>query len=150
MKITLSRKQYKSLLKIIYLGDWLVNSYRTKDLDKEMQDIEQHILSYAEQFNCKDITQKAEKNNEIFPTREFEDMLHPYIEEYDNETFWDELIERLAKKDILDQYDTKTIEEMEGIDRLMLIGKFRKKYEIDFSENGLDNIKLDINNSIDK
>ena len=36
----------------------------------------------------------------------------PFIEEYDNETFWDELIERLVDKDVMNRYGVETIRKM--------------------------------------
>ena len=51
MKIELSRDEYLNLVKLVYLGNWVVNAIRTEDFDTGANEIEQKILSYAKDQN---------------------------------------------------------------------------------------------------
>ena len=139
MEISLSKKQYKSLIKLVYLGEWFVNSYRVEhNMDKEMDDIAHHIYSYAKDFETENLLQKD--INKIYPTGKLEEMLEHYIEEYNDDNFWDALIERLAGRDFVDKYDEKEILKMDPFERMSKIEEIEEKYEDEFVENGLKNI----------
>ncbi|ODS36658.1 hypothetical protein BEH94_11750 [Candidatus Altiarchaeales archaeon WOR_SM1_SCG] len=147
IKIPLSKEQYKSLIKVIYLGEWLVNSYRIPpDRDKEIDEIAHYIFSYTKGFEVEDLLKYDKKFNKVFPTLKLEEMLHPgYVEEYDNEIFWDGLIQRLAERDFVNEYAEKEILKMEPVERIMKIEKLREKYNEEFVENGLENVIVKIN-----
>lgn len=144
MNITLSKKQYKDLIKVIHLGEWLLNSYRIEESEMEFRDIEQHIYSYAKQFGLEDLIVEDKVLNGVYPTAKLEDMLYHYIEDYDNEAFWDGLIEQLATMDLLARYSEKRIINMDPFKRIDIIEKFKEKYEEEFSKNGLKNLTLKI------
>lgn len=38
--ISFTKKQFLSLLKVVYLGNWMANAYRTNDLKKDYESIE--------------------------------------------------------------------------------------------------------------
>ena len=142
MKITLTKEQYLDLIKIVYLGDWLVNSYRVRESDMELEDIEQHIYSYGKEFGFENLLKENEGSGKIYPTGKFDDMLSQYFEEYDNEVFWETLIEQMAIKELLSTLDKKEISRMSTIDRVMKLEKFRGKYETEFEKNGLKNVEF--------
>ncbi len=128
IKIELSEKQYTALVKVVYPGDWLANSYKLPDDgDKEIDDIVNHIYSYGKG----DVT------------RDLEEILHDkYVDEYDNEIFWDELMQRLAKRDIVNAHSKDEIAKMTGIERITKINEMEGKYNKEFVENGLDNVSV--------
>ena len=120
MKIKLSKEQYISLVKMIYLGNWLANAHRLPDdRDKEMDDIAQHIYSYATDFDADDLLHHSEISDKVFPTRELEETLHgDYVDGYDIENFWDTLIDEFAKRDFLNEY---------GEENIVILGRYNKQ-----------------------
>ena len=51
MQIELTKEQYRKLVELIHLGDWLANSCRTgKQIIKEYKTIKQYIYSFAKDF----------------------------------------------------------------------------------------------------
>lgn len=147
IKIPLSKEQYISLVKVIYLGEWLVNSHRIPpDWDKEMDDISSYILSYANGFESDDLLQYDKTLNKTFPTRKLEEMLQEkYVDEHNNEVFWDELTGRLANRDFRNKYTEKEIAEMDTVKRIIAIEDIMEKYDKEFVENGLENVIVNIN-----
>ncbi len=115
MQIEFTKQQFKNLLKLIYLGEWMTNAHRTDDRIKKYEDMLNYIFSYAKKFGFEKYVDDEDVNNgKFYPTRFFEektdvDQLH---EEYDDKTFWDELIHRLGKRDFFRKYSKNEIKKM--------------------------------------
>jgi len=147
MKINITNKEYLILLDILYIADWIMHGFYTEDrvATKKYRDLEQKLFSLAKEFGADDLIKPDGKDGEFFATRKFEDesLALEYIEEYEEESFWDELIERLAERDLVHKYGPeimKLIFEDEDIhDELE---NFKEKYAKEFEKNGLKNLRL--------
>jgi len=98
--INLSDNQYKHLLDLIHLGNWMINSFKIDDQVQEYEDIEQLILSKASEFSQQEYVIFDGESERFYTNRKFEEEIDEYIQEYDNYTFWDELASRLAIRDM--------------------------------------------------
>lgn len=145
VEIKLTKAQYKDLVKLVYLGDWMVNSIRTDDKVDKYEDIKQYIYSFANKGGLSRHIKFHSEHNKFFPTKEFEEDIDEYIDEYDNEVFWDELMHQLAKRDFIRKYGKDAIKEMTWEERLTKEYIFIEKYEMEFDGYGIEN--LEINNS---
>jgi hypothetical protein len=103
MKIELNKEQYRSLIELIFLGNWLANGTRTgaegDEWIEKYEEIEKYILSYSVDYDMKELV--TEENGDFFTSKMFEEKLFPLIDEYDDYTFWELLAERLAKRDLI-------------------------------------------------
>lgn len=144
MKINITKKQYKTLIKLIHLGTWMANAHRTDDRIEEFDELEQYILSFCKDFGMDDSVEYAEDLKMFFLTGEFldESGVEELIDEYDNDTFWEELIHRMAERDLIEKYGEDTVRKMELEERLDKEWPFLNVYEEEFDENGLKNLRL--------
>ncbi len=145
MKINFTKKEYKALLTVLYISDWVMHSHDT-ELDPETQkykDLEQKILSFAKDFGMDDCVERDAKLGGFFHTRNFEDEVMKFIERYDDNSFWDELADRLADRDFLRKYGEEAILKMTPEERFQKYCDFEDKYNEEFEENGLENIRID-------
>lgn len=148
MQIEFTKEQYENLIKLVYLGNWMINAIRigTKDDPKieKYDKIEQHIFSFAKEADLGKYIEYDEKHKMFFPTREFEESseLEQYREDYDNEILWQELADRLGSRDFLKQYGAETIKKMSQKERFMKEQEFIIKYEEEFAKNGLNNLEI--------
>lgn len=105
MKIELSEQQYRDLIELLFLGNWVANATRTGAKGDEMiekyEQLQDHILTFAEQFKADDVVIK--EGSEYYTTMEFEEALMPLMEDYDDYVFWEQLASRLAKRDLLNE-----------------------------------------------
>lgn len=144
MKIFFTKKQYEALMKMAYLGSWLANACKTgADRDMEIENIEEYIFSFARDFGMEAHVDPDEKGK-VYPTREFEEMMSEYIDDYNEENFWDELVHSLSGRDFLEQYGKETIEKMEMSERFSKEQPFIDKYEDEFYDNGVKNLRLKV------
>ena len=45
MELNLSREQYEKLLELVYLGNWLINAYRTDDYLEDYAEVVSLVFS---------------------------------------------------------------------------------------------------------
>jgi hypothetical protein len=137
MNISLTPEQYKTLLLATYLGNWMVNSHQV-ETDKTFDTLASHVYSYAESFGLVGLVELDADNGQYYPTRELEELAAEYIDAYDNETFWDELIERLSQRDLDAKYGQDASEKMTVEDRFTKLEEFEARYDEEFEKHGVE------------
>ncbi len=83
---------------------------------------------------------------QYFTTREFEETspFMDFIEEFENDTFWDELIERLVERDLIRQEGEEKVFNMTPQERFRKEEPLQEMYSTELEVNGLDNIRIDV------
>ncbi|HZK52740.1 MAG TPA: hypothetical protein VFC84_00850 [Desulfosporosinus sp.] len=147
MKINFTKKEYVKLLDVLYIADWIMNAFHSEERveTKEYKDLEQNLFRFAKTFGVDDLITLDSGGGEFMPTKEFEEESPAleFIEEYEVESFWDELIGQLAKRDLILKHGPqimKLVFEDEDINREL--ETLEEKYAQEFKENGLSNLRL--------
>ena len=147
MKINFTKKEYQTLLETVYLADWVLHAHLEKKTEetREYRDLEQKILGRANEFGMENYVEHNVKTNENFLNKEFTtaNKIVRHIEEFENATFWEELLERLARRDFVREYGEEAILNMpigERFEKEMFI---QQKYDKEFEKNGLEHLKVD-------
>ncbi|MCD9025464.1 hypothetical protein [Cohnella silvisoli] len=141
MKLELTKKQYRDLIELLFLGNWMANASRTgaegdERLEK-YEEIQNYVISQAKHFQAEDVV-KAE-GNEFYTTMDFEESLMPIVEEYDEYTFWEQISMKLAKRDLLREIGPVRQLKEEHRERMYEI---EEQYETEFEKNGLKNLEI--------
>lgn len=144
MQINISETEYRLLMDMLYLSDWMMNSHdETGNANPEYRALRKKILAYSKDAGAEDKVKFSKEDDEYYELAEYEDMLQEkFIDEYDNETFWEELIDRLSNRDLMSEMSAKEITNMEFSERIERLSKFEEKYESEFEHNGLNNLKI--------
>ena len=145
MKINITKKEYRLLLDMIYLSDWVINSYITdpEDYNHDHRALRKKFLSYYEEMGATDIIEYSKEMDEYFELRNYDEELHAlFIEPFEDETFWEELIERLAKRDLVKAIGLIKYETMDGLDRISKLENQMEKYRREFSNKGVDRLQI--------
>lgn len=101
MKLELTKKQYRRLLDMVYIGNWVLNSTRGDDRFADYDEVESLLFSKAKEEGMKSLAEVYE--GEVVPSRAFVDGgIHEAIIEYENNIFFDILAEDLARRDMED------------------------------------------------
>lgn len=142
MEIKLSRQQFETLLKSVYLGDWMVNAIRTPgSYVPEFEELEQFLLSLAHESDLRDVVEFDPTLSQFFLKEEYHEKLQPFIDEYDDEAFWDGLVDRLADRDFSETYGD-SVKRMDQEERFGKLSAFVDKYETEFEEYGVDRLRV--------
>ena len=134
MNLELNKKQFRRLLDLVYIGNWILNSTRGDDRFADYDQVESLLFARAA---LEGMPQLAELyQGEIVPSRAFvEGGIHEAIVEYENNVFFEILAEDLARRDMDDvPIDESNYDELaQRIDA----------YIDEFEAHGTDNITVD-------
>ena len=137
MKLELSRKQFRRLLDMAYIGNWILNSTRGEDRIPDYDEVESLLFRKAREEGMPTLTE--DWMGTPVPSRAFaEGGIHEAIIDYENNVFFDILAEDLARRDMDDvPIDESNYQELaERIDA----------YIAEFEAHGTDNILVETDN----
>ena len=135
MNLELSKKQFRRLLDMVYIGNWILNSTRGDQRFADYDEVESLLFGRAAAEGMPTLAELYQ--GEIVPSRAFvEGGIHEAIMEYENNVFFDILAEDLARRDM----DDVPIDESNYAELASRIDAYISEFE----EHGTDNILVDI------
>jgi hypothetical protein len=134
VKIELTDMEFRRLLDMAYVGNWILNSTRGSDRFEEFDNVESRLFSYCQSFGMPSL---ADFSGGIAkPSAAFEDGgIHEAIADYEDSVFFEILAEELARRDM----DFEPI----SPENLSELASRIDEYIEEFEQNGIDNISLD-------
>ena len=142
MEIKLTKRQYEVLMRLVYLGNWVVNGFHAEDADEETDALENSIYGKARDFSLDKLVFYDEENDGWYPTNETEDQWLLGLDDYKNDMFWEELEYRLADRDLVAQYGEIQVDHMDPETRSKMETEIVDRYYEEFIKNGLKNLVL--------
>ena len=98
MKIDLTEKQFRRLLDLVYVGNWVMNSTRGDDRIREYDDVESTVFANCLSHGMVPLVEAYQ--GELIPSRAFaEGGIHEAIMAYEDNTFFEILAQELALRD---------------------------------------------------
>ena len=143
--IPFTNEQFLNVMKAVFLGNWMANGYRTDDLRKDYECIEDYVFSQALKFGLdKFMDHEASDGDRFYPTRAFEEEtdVHRMHEEYDEENMWDTLAEGLGERDFFETYTEAEIRHMSREERFTKLTECILVYEKEFEKFGLRRVRI--------
>jgi len=135
MKIELTNKQFRRLLDMVYIGNWILNSTRGEERFADYDEVESLLFARAALEGMPSLAELYE--GEIIPSRAFaEGGIHEAIMEYENNVFFDILAEDLARRDMNDA----PIDESNYAELTSRIDAYISEFE----QHGTDNVLVEI------
>ncbi len=142
MQITLSQDQYEKLLHLVFLGNWLANSYRGNERLETYDKLAEDIMSFAPGAGLKDRVEFDEFEGRYYPSRKLDEEMRKFWEDYDEDVFWNMLIDGLAERDYKRQHEDEDLDGMDWDEYDKKLEPFLKKYEKEINEHGLDRLEV--------
>ena len=135
MELNLTEKQYRRLLDLVYIGNWVLNSTRGADRIQDYDKVESHIFSHCLDHGMAALVELYD--GEIIPSRAFaEGGIHEAIMAYEDVAFFEILAEELALRDLDAERATE-----ENYDEVM---ERMEQYMGEFEAHGTDHISVDV------
>ncbi len=142
MELKLTKVQYETLMKLVYLGNTVVNGFQEKNPVLETDHLENYIYAKAADFGLGKLAVYDEDLDAYYPAPETEDAWLAIHDDYINDLFWDELMHRLAERDLETRYGRDAVEAMSAEERGKLERELMDKFYAEFHQNGLNNLIL--------
>ena len=135
MNIELSQKEFRRLLDMVYIGNWILNSARGHDRFEDYDKLQEKLFSYCA---FQDMTALIQGwNGHIYPSKAYEDGgIHEAIADYEDAVFFEILAEELARRDMDSEHISPN-------DIAELTSRM-DEYISEFEKNGVDNISIDL------
>ncbi|MBR5389737.1 MAG: hypothetical protein IK141_00340 [Clostridia bacterium] len=135
MKLELTDRQFRLLLDMAYIGNWVLNSTRGEDRIVEYDEVESRLF-----FECvrNGMDSLAEfRDGTVQPSRAFAaGGIHEAIMDYEDAVFFDILAEALARRDM--QAEGVSQDDMTALEERM------NEYTEEFERNGMDHLSVDL------
>lgn len=134
MNIELTDKEFRRLLDLIYIGNWILNSTRGDDRFEDYDLLQEKFFTKCNTNGMTSLVQSYMEH--YFPSKAYESGgIHEAIADYEDAVFFDILAEELARRDML--------EENLSQDDIGELAARMDEYITEFEKNGIDNINLD-------
>ena len=135
MTIDLTEKEFRRLLDLVYIGNWILNSARGEDRFEDYDHLQEKLFALCSGQGMPSLIQRWQGH--VFPSRAYEDGgIHEAIADYEDAVFFDILAEELARRDLgLVETDPEDFTELNArID----------EYLDEFEKNGLNAVTVDL------
>ena len=135
MEIKMTEKQFRRLLDLVYIGNWILNSTRGDDRIRQYDEVESLVFSQCLAHGMAPLTELYQ--GQLIPSQAFaEGGIHEAIMAYEDNTFFEILAQELALRDMDDPPITE-----ENYDEVM---SRMDEYLGEFERHGTDNITVDM------
>ena len=134
MQIDLTTKEFRSLLDLVYIGNWILNSTRGDDRFRQYDDLESKLFGLCRQNRMPILVE--DWNGIPVPSRAYcEGGIHEAIAFYEDNVFYEILAEELSRRDMA--YPEINEENYDEI-----IGRMNS-YMDEFQVSGVDHLVLE-------
>lgn len=135
MNVELTQLEFRRLLDLVYVGNWVLNSARGDDRFEDYDILQEKLFALCPKQGMRSLIETW--RGHIFPSAAYEDGgIHEAIADYEDAVFFDILAEELARRD-LDCLDENP-EDMTELNQRM------EEYISEFEKNGLDNVSVEL------
>ena len=134
MTLELTEKEFRRLLDLVYVGNWVMNSMRGENRIQAYDDVESKCFSYCLKTGMYSLFEMVD--GEVVPSAGFEEGgIQEAILDYEDGIFFDILAEELARRDL-----AMGPGESGGNSELT---QRMQEYMDEFEKNGLNNVTVE-------
>ena len=134
MQIELTEKEFRRLLDLVYVGNWILNSTRGEDRFEDYDLLQEKLFALSPGAGMPSLVQRW--RGHIFPSKAYEEGgIHEAIADYEDAVFFDILAEELARRDMLEENVNQ--EDMNELTARM------NDYMDEFEKNGIDRLTVE-------
>ena len=135
MQIELTNKEFRRLLDLVYIGNWVLNSTRGEDRFADYDQVESKLFGLCTTNGMQTLVEGW--NGTLVPSRAYtEGGIHEAIAYYEDNIFFQILAEELSRRD-MDYVDITPDNYDELLSRM-------DRYMAEFEGSGVDHLELDI------
>lgn len=143
MKVSFTTKEYTRLLELVHLG-LTVAGARADDpatMPERYAELAQKVYGLAEIFGCADLVE-SDVNGELFPNEQLtEGVAREKLDGFVEDTFWGELVARLAMRDLRAEIGAEAAEAEElAEEHEEKLAEHEDAYWREFEAHGVDHM----------
>lgn len=140
LQLGITPEQFAEILRLAYLGEWLVNSQHDGDhQDDGATEALQVLLALAARLSPDAVGSDAETGRYFVREELAQAWQERHVADYDDHVFWQELAERLAERDLAAQLGVGP----EGLDleeHAATLRELRERYWHELDQHGIERV----------
>lgn len=144
VQLSLSVERYRALIEMIQVADWVITSRETEPRQSTeiYREVRGAVLENVAAVGLDDDI--LFEDGEYFETLDYENGAphREFIDTYDNEAFWDELVDRLVNRDLRDEFSEAEIADMSIENRTKKKAAIQATYENEFVKHDIDRLRI--------
>ena len=134
MQIDLTKQEFRLLLDMVYIGNWVLNATRGEDRFRPYDELESKLFGLCRENGMKVLVERW--NGEDVPSKAYCDGgIHEAIAFYEDNIFYEILAEELSRRDM--QYPEINEDNYDEITNRMA------QYMTEFQASGVDHLVLE-------
>jgi hypothetical protein len=146
MKVELSRRDYRSLLTVLEIADWVLHGYRAEEPRESaaVRALEQKLLALAEEFGSGELVDYDAAEQRYVLSREFDETSEAleFIDEFENDCFWEQLTQRLVERDLARELGEDALKRLDPEELEERAEPYRTLYGEEFLSHGVDRLEI--------
>ena len=134
MNIELTEKEFRRLLDLVYVGNWVLNSARGNDRFADYDFLQEKLFALCAEHDMNALITRW--YGHVFPSQAYENGgIHEAIADYEDAVFFEILAEELARRDLgLEETDPEDLTEL---------NERMEEYLDEFDRNGLSTVTVE-------
>ena len=149
MKINFTKKEYRVLVEVLLIADWIIHSEEVDPAEttRSYDELRKKVLSHYKEMGLEDDFSYDPEEDDYYETKDYEERsAHmAFIDEYDERSFWRLLATKMAQRTLAAEraLNPRAFDNEEQL--ALRIFELSEHFEEEFSKNGLDNVRIDPN-----
>ncbi len=147
MQIRLSEQELATLAEMVTLAAWVASWNRQEDAElpfSEYEHLESKILAKTANAGLVEMVEfdEASQRYRLSPEYQERSFFQECYDEFRNESFWEELVIRLADRDLIRRIGLKDWRKLSEEERRERTRDLEKRYWDEFTRSGVNNLHV--------
>ena len=142
LQLGITAEQFAEILRLAYLGEWLVKSqHDSEHQDEGATQALQVLLALASKLSPDAVGQDEETGRYFVREELARSWQERHVGDYDDHIFWQELAERLAERDLAEELGLVT----DGLDleeHAAKLRELRERYWRELDQHGIERVNF--------
>ncbi|MFP3981845.1 MAG: hypothetical protein ACLFUY_10645 [Desulfobacterales bacterium] len=149
MSSQFTKEEYRRLMDLAMIANWVLHVFETEE-NPETRDYDQviqKIYAGAEEMGLGELVTRDADTGACYPTPDYEEEseVMDLLEDFEDNLFWFGMAQRMALKTLVDEEGIETYDELFDETNAAKLKALEARFAEEFYENGLNNIKAEIN-----
>jgi hypothetical protein len=144
--IEFSADEYRALIEMVLVADWVMTCYEEgpRESTNVVRQVRRTVLADCDKVGLGDSIIYDADHGEFYETLEYEENAahREFIDEYDQRTFWDTLVEQLVHRDLVNEFGEDGVAAMSVEERLESMSPREERYFDEFAKHGIANLRI--------
>jgi hypothetical protein len=143
IEMTFGKDEFRMLVKLLYTGYYVCDRGDQPSAEREARTaLVDRFLQSALTYRVLEGIEYSSEHDEHFLDADHEEALLDDYEAFIEDSFWDELVYRLGRRDFEDALGADKIASMEDLERITEEEKYLEPYRKEFESNGLARVTV--------